>query len=135
MKICLDTDMAVDYLRDNHPVSDVVQHWFDAASVYLTSISSFELYHGAFYSRCVEDSVNEVEIFINNLEGILPFTENASEIAGKIMSKLRREQKSLEIRDLFIGAICIENNVPLITRNISHFERLKNLKIVEGTNL
>ena len=76
-----------------------------------------------------------MEIFINNLEGILPFTENASKIAGKIMSKLRREQKSLEIRDLFIGAIRIENNVPLITRNISHFERLKNLKIVEGTNL
>jgi predicted nucleic acid-binding protein len=36
------------------------------------------------------------------------------------MSGLRHEQKPIEIRDLFIGAIGIENNAPLITRNVSH---------------
>ena len=50
------------------------------------------------------------------------------------MSELRREQKQIEIRDLFIGAICIENNAPLITRNVSHFERMKNLKNVKGND-
>ena len=48
------------------------------------------------------------------------------------MSELRREQKPIEIRDLFIGAICIENELPLLTRNVFHFERMKNLIIVKG---
>lgn len=135
MKICLDTDMSVDYLRDKRPMSDEVQHWFDTADVYVTSITSFERYHGAFYSKRVEESVKEVEIFLNNSEGILPFTGKASKIAGEIMSELRRDQKPIEIRDLFIGAICIGNNVPLSTRNISHFKRIKELKIVSVGNL
>jgi len=135
MKICLDTDMSIDYLRDNRPMSDDVQRWFDTADVYVASITSFELYHGAFYSKRVEESVKEVEIFLNNLEGILVFSEMSSKIAGEIMSELRREQRPIEIRDLFIGAICIENDVPLLTRNISHYERMKKLKIVSRGNL
>jgi predicted nucleic acid-binding protein len=50
------------------------------------------------------------------------------------MSELRHERKPIEIRDLFICAICIENNAPLITRNVSHFERMKNLKNVKGND-
>ncbi len=121
MKICLDTDMSVDYLRDKRPMSDEVQHWFDTADVYVTSITSFELYHGAFYSKRVEE--------------ILPFTKKTSKIAGEIMSELRREQKPIEIRDLFIGAIRIEKDVLLLTRNISHYERMKKLKIASRGNL
>jgi len=50
------------------------------------------------------------------------------------MSWLRHEQRPIEIRDLFIGAICIENNAPLITRNVSQFEKMKNLKNVKGND-
>ena len=131
-KVCSDTDMSVDYLRDRRPMSEEVQHWFDIrdAEVYVTGITSFELYYGAFYSKSIEESVKEVEIFLKNMRNILSFTEKSSKIAGKIMAELRAGQKIIEIRDLFIGAICIENDIPLLTRNISHFERIKGLKVV-----
>ncbi|MCK4476620.1 MAG: type II toxin-antitoxin system VapC family toxin [Methanophagales archaeon] len=65
------------------------------------------------------------------MKEILPFTEKTAKIAGEIMAELRREQKLIEIRDLFIGAECIENNTLLLTRNITHFERLRELKFAE----
>lgn len=130
-KVCLDTDMSVDYLRDKRPMSEVVQSWFDIAEVYVTSITSFELYHGAFYSKNIEESLKETEIFLKNMKDILPLTAKSSKIAGEVMAELRREQKLIEIRDLFIGAICIENDIPLLTGNISHFERVKKLEIVK----
>lgn len=127
--ICLETDMVVSYLRDARPMSDDVQRLLDDtdADVCVTSITSFELYHGAFYSKRVEESVEEVEIFLENMEGILPFTKKSSKIAGEIISELRRKQKIIDVRDLFIGAICVEKDIPLLTRNISHFKRIKGL--------
>ena len=65
------------------------------------------------------------------MKKILPFTEKSSKIAGEIMAELRRKQNLIDIRDLFIGSICIENDVPLLTQNISHFERIKGLEIVK----
>ena len=132
-RICLDTDMVVSYLRDTHPLSDNVQKWLDNtdADVCVTSITSFELYHGAFYSKHVEESVKEVEIFLENMKQILPFTEKSSKIAGEVMAELRRKQNLIDIRDLFIGAVCIENDIPLLTQNITHFERIKGLEIVK----
>jgi tRNA(fMet)-specific endonuclease VapC len=59
------------------------------------------------------------------MEEILPFTEKSSRIAGYVISELRRKQSLIDIRDLFIGAICIESGIPLLTRNIAHFERIK----------
>ena len=132
-RICLDTDMVVSYLRDTHPMSGEVQRWLDNtdAGVCVTSITSFELYHGAFYSKHIEESVKEVEIFLENMKEILSFTEKSSRIAGEIIAELRRQQNLIDIRDLFIGAICIENGIPLLTRNIAHFERIKGLKIIK----
>ncbi|MCK4732729.1 MAG: type II toxin-antitoxin system VapC family toxin [Methanophagales archaeon] len=115
--------------------------WFSAGSitrdvdVYVTAITSFELYYGAFYSKSVEESVKEVEIFLKNMRNIHPFTEKPSKIAGEIMAELRADQKLIEIRDLFIGAICIENDIPLLTRNISHFERIKGLRVMRDQQL
>jgi len=106
----------------------------DIAEVYVTSITSFELYHGAFYSKNVEESLKETEIFLRNMKDILPLTAKSSKIAGEVMAELRREQKLIEIRDIFIGAICIENDIPLLTGNISHFERVKGLEIVKRSN-
>lgn len=136
-KVCMDTDMSVDYLRDRRPMSEEVQRWFDTrdVDVYVTAITSFELYYGAFYSKSIEESVKEVEIFLKNMRNIPPFTEKTSKIAGEIMAELRADQKLIEIRDLFIGAICIENDIPLLTRNISHFERIKGLRVMRDQQL
>ena len=50
------------------------------------------------------------------MRNIPPFTERTSKIAGEIMAELRADQKLIEIRDLFIGAICIENDIPLLIK-------------------
>ena len=35
----------------------------------------------------------------------------------------------IEFRDIFIAATCIENNLPIVTLNKKHFERIAGLDI------
>lgn len=130
-RICFDTDVVVSYFRDASPMSDNVQRWLDdsKAKVFITSVTSFERYHGAFYSNNPEQSVEELEIFLENIGEILPFTAKSSKIAGEIISDLRKRQSIIDVRDLFIGAVCIENEISLLTQNVSHFKRIRGLKI------
>jgi len=61
---------------------------------------------------------------------VLPFDENVSLQAGEIYHFLRRTNKMIEFRDIFIAATCINYNLPLKTLNKKHFQRIKNLRLV-----
>lgn len=36
------------------------------------------------------------------------------------------------VKDFLIAGLCISRSVPLITRNTSHFSRIKGLKVIDG---
>ena len=48
-------------------MSDETQYWFDNAEVYVTSVTSFELYYGTFYSRDVRKSIEEIKKGLNSI--------------------------------------------------------------------
>jgi hypothetical protein len=52
-----------------------------------------------------------------------------SKECGVSISSLNRLKQRYDREGFLIGAICIENEVPLLTRNVLHFERMKNLII------
>ena len=56
-------------------------------------------------------------------------TEAASKLAGEILADLERRGEIIEFRDAFIASIAITYNAMLFTRNISHFERIKTIKL------
>ena len=53
----------------------------------------------------------------------------ASEKAAEIFVRLSTDGKMLELMDIMIASIAITNNETLITNNIKHFDRIKELKI------
>ena len=55
----------------------------------------------------------------------LNFDKNSGIIAGKISRQLKDNGEEVEFRDIFIGSICISNDVELFTLNVKHFERMK----------
>ena len=42
-----------------------------------------------------------------------------------ILRDLKKKGKLLDIRDVFVGSICIARDLPLLTYNSRHFNRLK----------
>ena len=62
---------------------------------------------------------------------ILPFDLQCSVAAINIYKDLKSKNKLIELADLAVGATAISNNLPLATLNKKHFERIKDLKIIE----
>jgi len=58
-------------------------------------------------------------------------TAKIAEKAGKIYLRLKRENKVIDLRDIFIGANALIYNIPLATINRKHFTRIKGLKFLK----
>lgn len=61
---------------------------------------------------------------------IIPLDGRAALMASKLGRELTGKGRMIYPMDLMIGATAIVNNIPLVTNNKKHFERIKGLKIV-----
>jgi len=73
---------------------------------YVTAITKFEVLVG--FPR------KEELVWLNSLIE-LPFDGKSAEIAAYLNKKLREKGKPMPLRDLFIGAIALANDLPLVT--------------------
>ena len=120
----IDTNVFIEYLRTKDKVHSVLSNIPADINLFITSISLYELLMGATN----ETKLIDVKLLTEDLT-ILPFDEAASKEAGKIFHDLRKSNKIIEFRDIFIGAICKTNNLPIKTLNKKHFNRIKGLTL------
>lgn len=60
---------------------------------------------------------------------VIPLDFSSSKRAAEISAKLGATGKPIDFRDIMIAAIALENDLTLVTRNKSHFSRIKSLKL------
>ena len=60
---------------------------------------------------------------------ILGFDKESRRVFGELYNNLVKKGKMTQETDLMIAAICIRNNVVLITSNKKHFENISELKV------
>jgi len=94
-----------------------------------TMINLFELYLGAYKSRDVEHSLTSVKGLFSTLQ-VLPLTEKAAERAARILAELEAKGQPIDARDLFVGAIALEEGFAVLTQNIEHFARIRDLEVI-----
>jgi tRNA(fMet)-specific endonuclease VapC len=75
-----------------------------------------------------EDKQRNVQKLTDNFS-ILPFTEDVAKQAAIIYHQLKKKNQLIEFRDIFIAATCIVNNIPLVTANRKHFDRIEGLQL------
>jgi len=128
--VCLDTDILIDYLRKpSDEVKQVMKSIFERKmSACTTSVNAFEIWLGAHLSKKTE-LVRDTEDFFGQLE-VVNFDYESSVEAGRVLADLRKRGEPIEIRDLFVGCICKVRDMPLITRNLKHYRRVRGLKIL-----
>jgi predicted nucleic acid-binding protein len=127
----LDTDVLIDYLRKpSDEVKRVMESVFERkVSACTTSVNAFEIWLGAYLAPKKAELVRDTEDFFGQLE-VVNFSYDSSVEAGRVLADLRRRGESIEIRDLFVGCVCKVSGMPLITRNLKHYRRVRGLKVL-----
>jgi predicted nucleic acid-binding protein len=60
---------------------------------------------------------------------VIPLDFSSSKRAAEISANLEAIGEQINYRDAMIAAIALENDLTLVTRNKSHFNRIKSLKL------
>lgn len=124
--ILLDSDVLIDYLRGREPVRTALQKLFSAGRLRTTVINQFELLAGSRQTaqgRSVADLLAVLKIL--DLD-----TESAS-VAGQLKRDLTAAGNDIGMADCLIAGIALTHQLPLLTRNRRHFERVPQLRLVE----
>lgn len=134
-KTIIDTDILIDVLRSKKEavalVSELETKKFLLAT---TTVNAFELYYGAHKSNQPEKGLQSTKTLLNRLV-LLPFTPKSAQKAGHIYAELEKTGQTIGLRDSFVAAIALTRGFAVVTRNIQHFRKIANLRIINTENL
>lgn len=97
----------------------------------VSEITIAELKYGVEKSTHKEKNKKTLEIFQSKFDVIPIFP--ALDIYAKEKARLKIKGKILDDFDLLIGSTAIFNNLTLVTKNISDFDRLEDINIEDWT--
>lgn len=120
----VDTSIFIEYLRAKDKKKSILFAIPDSTQLFISSVTMYELLMGAID----ENKQKDIKLLTEDIP-VLPFDERVSKKAAEIYHQLRRQNKMIEFRDIFIAATCLAFELPLKTLNAKHFERIKKLDI------
>ena len=122
-RICLDTDVIIDYLS-GYPeavINAAVQ--YDA---YITTVTLFELEATTFLTQHQRQLLQRIYLAIN----VIPLDELAARRAAQVSRELRTKGIKASPKESFIAGVCLTENLPLMTRNERVFRQVEGLQII-----
>jgi len=126
----VDTGIFIEYLRAKNKENTLLFHLPENSKIYISSVTLYELYIGA----TTPDKWNDIDLLTSYIP-VLPFNKEIAISSGEIYQSLRKSNKIIEFRDIFIAATALANNLPLLTFNEKHFSRISDLSLVDKTQL
>jgi tRNA(fMet)-specific endonuclease VapC len=125
---CLDTDLLMAILRGKKEAYSKITEIDEGSRGATTAINAFEIFFGANRSERSVENLQEAYKLFNRLE-LIPLDFMSSRRAAEISAKLTTKGETIDYRDAMIAGIAVENDLVLITRNKSHFNRIKGIKL------
>ena len=106
----------------------VLNNLLQADQIFIPSIAIGELYFGAKKSARSEKNLEQIEKFIKNVTVIGCDSDTARQY-GDVKNKLRIKGRPLPENDIWIAALALQYDLPLVTRD-AHFQQVENLQTV-----
>lgn len=128
MRRLLDTSVCIPIINRDEPALAKKLLAADPGSVLLCSVVRAELEFGARNSKRVAVNLDRVTRFCTSFES-LAFDDDAAKHYGEIRAQLRREGSPIGGNDLMIAAICVSNEMALVSRNEREFRRVPGLTV------
>lgn len=130
-KYLLDTNICAYFLNGKYNLEAKIDE-VGFENCLVSEISIAELKYGVEKSTFKEKNIKTLETFQTKF-GILPIFP-ALGIYAKEKARLKTKGKILDDFDLLIGATAIFNNLILVTKNVSDFDRLEGIIIEDWTS-
>lgn len=125
-----DTTFLIDLMRDDKSaVEKGTAFEEDGVSVYLTTVSVFELYVGLNISIKRIHESRKIDRILGNLQA-LPLDFESAKEAGEIYAYKRRTGLTIDPEDAMIAGICRTNRQSILTRNINHFSGIEGVEVI-----
>lgn len=113
------------FLKGRDPGASAVERAVRTLDCFVTVITVYELLFGVARAR---RQIGE-DALLGALQ-TLPLDMAAARRAAQLHDELIRHNKDIGIKDVLIAAICLEHQLPLLTLNERHFERVPGLTVV-----
>lgn len=123
-KMVVDTSIFIDYLRAKNKTKTELYLIPDNSTLYVSAVTIYELYMGATN----DEKRDDIRLLTDGLI-ILPFTKETAIISSKIFHQLKKVNKLIEFRDIFIAATAKSNNMSVKTLNKKHFSIINDIEI------
>lgn len=63
----------------------------------------------------------------------IDWSKDDSKKAAQVHVMLSKAGETLNVKDILIAGSCLYRSIPLVTRNVGHFKKIKGLKVINGT--
>ena len=125
----IDTTLLINYFRKTDKSnSRLVQLSERFDQLVISTVTEFEVYSGATDAQMTFWTELLSEVLV------LPFDSQAAHMAVEIQRDLKKLRKSIEKADLFIAATAVANGLTLDTFNRKHFDKIKQLKLLDDNS-
>jgi tRNA(fMet)-specific endonuclease VapC len=129
-KYLLDTNICAYFLNGKFNLEAKIEK-VGFENCVISEITIAELKYGVEKSTHKEKNRKTIETFQTNFNVIPIFP--SLDIYAKEKARLKTKGKILDDFDLLIGSTAIFNNLTLVTKNVSDFDRLENIEIEDWT--
>lgn len=124
--ILIDTSILIDYYRKTNKEKSV---WISLVrkkySFAISAVTKYEIYSGATASQLTFwDSILQAIM-------VMPLDEVSVDTAVSLNAELKKKRKQIDLADLFIAATAVAYNLPLVTLNKKHFDRIDTLQLID----
>lgn len=127
-KRLVDTDILSYYFREEPNVAkrgnEYIEEW---GFLSISSITCFEILAGLRKREAVEKEKGFLE-FCQEHEVLGVEMEEGLQ-AGRIHAELQKKGEQLAVADILIASIALVNGCILVTNNVRHFSRIKELEV------
>ena len=129
MMYLLDTNAVSDYLRGNKGVlANLKKHHH--SQVTISSITKYELFYGLLKNPQAHQKYGEQVRLLFNQAQELVFDAESALMAAEIKDYLIKKGESIGDCDTMIAATGLQHNLVVVTNNIKHFQRVKDLVVI-----
>ncbi|HIJ26241.1 MAG TPA: type II toxin-antitoxin system VapC family toxin [Gammaproteobacteria bacterium] len=133
--ILLDTNVISELMRSEPEA--IVLDWVDQLNretTYISTINQAEILQGVMLlpdgkrkQQLIKNAKQMLQMFEQR---ILPFDIRAAEIYAEVVVERQLQGRPIHFQDAQIAAITIEYNCAIATRNVSDFEEIERLKVI-----
>jgi len=124
-KLAVDTNAVIAFRSGATGVCELIK---SAEFVFVPAIVAGELLYGAANSQRVEENKRAVYTFLF-YSSFIPIDEQITARYAMVRHQLKKIGRPLPENDIWIGATCLQIDVPLLTRD-THFQHIESLKVI-----